>query len=108
MVPIRGKHLPASQILGFKGCSRERSLKLFESVGNNFGLTYSINLKGSAKKAASERALKELEKHRYREKFGNLWKPIKSAVQSRPEPWLDAMGILLNSHIFQKNTIDKP
>lgn len=98
MVPISGKHMPASKILGFKGCSRERAFDLYEKVGIHFGLAYSINLKGSAKKQASEKALKELEKRFYREKVAELWQPIKSAIQSRPEPFLEALGILINAH----------
>ena len=100
MVPIEGKHLPASKILGFKGCSRERSFDLFEKVGIDFGLSYNMYLKGAAKKAASERAIKELKKLHYREKMGKLWHPFKSAVKSRPEPFLDALGILLNAHMY--------
>jgi len=102
MVPIEGKHLPASKILGFKGCSRERSYDLYEQVGIHFGLAYSMNLKGAAKKEASEKAIKQLEKLRYREILGSLWKPLKSAVQARPEPWLDELGILLNAHKHQR------
>lgn len=102
MVPIEGKHMPASKILGYKGCSRERSFDLYEKVGIRFGLAYAINLKGASKKEASEKALKELEKLRYREILGSLWKPLKSAVQARPEPWLEELGILLNAHKFHQ------
>jgi hypothetical protein len=99
MVPISGKHMPASKILGFKGCSRSRAFELYEKVGLHFGLAYAINLKGNAKKLASQKALKELEKRHYREKFGELWQPIKSAIQARPEPFLEALGILFNAHL---------
>jgi hypothetical protein len=99
MIPIEGKHLPASKILGFKGCSRERSYDLFERVGIEFGLSYNMYLKGAAKKSASEKAIQELEKLHYREKMGKLWHPFKTAVRSRPEPFLDALGILLNAHL---------
>ncbi|MBU3587621.1 plasmid recombination protein [Polynucleobacter sp. 31A-FELB] len=100
MVPIEGNHLPASKILGFKGCSRERSYDLYEKVGAEFGLAYSMYLKGAAKKSAAEKAIKELEKLHYREKLGKLWQPFKTAVKSRPEPFLDALGILLNAHVY--------
>lgn len=106
MVPISGKHMPASKILGFKGCSRERAFDLYEKVGIHFGLAYSINLKGSAKKLASEKALKELEKRLYHEKVGELWQPIKSAIQARPEPFLEALGILINAHLKGERSND--
>lgn len=98
MVPIVGKHLPASKVLGFKGCSRERSYDLFEKVGMKFGLTYSMYLKGAAKKAASDKALQELEKLGYRDKLCKLWPPFEVAVKSRPEPFLEVLGILYNAH----------
>ena len=100
MVPIVGKNLPASKVLGFKGCSRERSYNLFEKVGLKFGLAYPMYLKGAAKKAASKRAIQELEKLLYREKLGVLWQPFEAAVKSRPEPFLDALGILHNAHRY--------
>ena len=100
MVPIEGKKLPASKILGFKGCSRERSYDLFEKVGVDFGLSYNMYLKGAAKKSAAEKAIQELEKLHYREKLGKVWQPFKTAVKSRPEPFLDALGILVNAHVY--------
>jgi hypothetical protein len=100
MVPIVGKHLPASKVLGFKGCSKERSYDLFEKVGMEFGLSYSMYLKGAAKKAASDKAIQELEKLGYREKLSKLWPPFQSAVRSRPEPFLDVLGILHNAHHY--------
>jgi Plasmid recombination enzyme len=106
MVPIEDKHVPASKILGFKGCSRERSFDLYEKVGIKFGLAYSMNLKGAAKKEASEKAIKQLEKLHYREIFGSLWNPLKLAVQARPEPWLDELGILLNAHQLKRQHRD--
>ncbi len=100
MVPIIGRHLPASKVLGFKGCNRERSYDLFEKVGMKFGLSYSMYLKGAAKKAAGDKALQELEKLGYREKLSRLWQPFQAAVRSRPEPFLDVLGILHNSHRY--------
>ena len=100
MVPIVGRHLPASKVLGFKGCSRERSYDLFEKVGMKFGLSYSMYLKGAAKKAASEKALQELERLGYHEKLSELWLPIQAAVRSRPEPFLEVLGILHNAHRY--------
>jgi len=99
MVPIEGKHMPASKILGFKGCSRERTYSLYEKVGIEFGLSYNMYLKGAAKKAASEKAIQELEKLLCHEKLGDLWLPFKTAVRSRPELFLDALGILHNAHL---------
>ena len=100
MVPIVGRHLPASKVLGFKGCSRERSYSLYEKVGLKFDLCFPMYLKGAAKKAAGEKALQKLEKLGYREKLGKVWYPFKTAVQSRPEPFLDVLGILHDAHRF--------
>jgi len=100
MVPIVGKNLPASKVLGFKGCSRERSYDLYEKVGLDFGLAYPMYLKGAAKKAASDKAIQELEKRLYREKMGELWQPFEAAVKSRPEPFLEALGILNGAHRY--------
>jgi hypothetical protein len=93
MVPIEGSHLPASDILGYKGISRQRTQDLYEQVGKYFGLSYGMNLKGAAKKNASDSVIKELQKRGYEERVGLLWEPICSAVHARPEPFFEASGI---------------
>lgn len=108
MVPIQGKRLPASKILGFKGVSRSRLIDLYEKVAKDFGLSHPTRLTGAAKRQASEMTIKVCEKFDYRKKLGRLWQPLKMAIQSRPEPFMEALGVVVKpeelSHCKLANT----
>lgn len=93
MVPLDGKRLPASKILGYKGISRARVIDLYEQVGNKFGLSHPARLTGAAKKRAAELTIKVCERFSYRNKLGKMWQPLVMAIKSRPEPFMDALGI---------------
>ena len=93
MVPLDGKRLPASKILGYKGVSRARVIDLYEQVGKKFGLSHPARLTGAAKKRAAELTIKVCERFSYRNKLGKMWQPFVMAIQSRPEPFMDALGI---------------
>lgn len=93
MVPLDGKRLPASKILGYKGVSRARVIDLYEQVGKKFGLSHPARLTGAAKKRAAEITVKVCEKSTYRKMLGPIWQPVVMAIQSRPEPFMSALGI---------------
>ena len=93
MVPVDGKGLPASKILGYKGCSRERSRDLYEKVGRRYGLSFPLTLTGATKKKACELVIKACEKLGYPKNLGKVWEAMKTAIHARPEPWLWALGI---------------
>ena len=93
MVPLDGKRLPASKILGYKGVSRARVIDLYEQVGKKFGLSHPARLTGAAKKRAAELTIKVCERFSYRNKLGKMWQPFVMAIQSRPEPFMDVLGI---------------
>lgn len=93
MVPLDGKRLPASKILGYKGVSRARVIDLYEKVGKAFGLSHPVRLTGAAKKHAAEMTIKVCERFSYRNKLGRMWQPLVMAIKSRPEPFMDALGI---------------
>lgn len=93
MVPIEGQKMPSSRILGYKGSSRSRLNDLYEKVGSRYGLSFPLNLKGAAKRMASETAIKACENLSYRKALGVLWNPLVSAIKSRPEPFLEALRI---------------
>ena len=93
MVPLDGKRLPASKILGYKGLSRARVIDLYEKVGKPSGLAYPARLTGAAKKHAAEMTIKVCERFSYRNKLGRMWQPLVMAIKSRPEPFMDALGI---------------
>lgn len=95
MVPLAGKRMPASKILGYKGLSSARSIDLYEQVGKKFGLSHPTRLMGAAKKRAAEIVIKVCERSSYRTKLGKLWLPLVMAIKSRPEPFIDALGISL-------------
>lgn len=93
MVPIKEGKMPASRILGFKGSSRSRENDIYEQVGKKYGLSYPLNLKGAVKRYASDVAIGACEKLPYRNVLTPLWKPLVMAIKSRPEPFLEALGI---------------
>ena len=98
MVPIVSNKMPSSRILGFKGISRKRIYDLYEQVGKEYNLSFPLNLKGAVKRHASEVAIQACEKRAYRKVFGPLWKPFVMAIKSRPEPFLEALGIDIDPH----------
>ena len=93
MVPIVGNKMPSSRILGFKGISRKRIYDLYEQVGKEYNLSFPLNLKGAVKRHASEVAIRACEERAYRKVLGPLWKPVVMSIKSRPEPFLEALGI---------------
>jgi hypothetical protein len=93
MVPLQGERLPASKILGFKGVSRARIIDLYEQVGKKFGLSHPVRLTGAAKKRAAELTIKVCERFDYCKILGRMWQPLVMAINSRPEPFMDALGI---------------
>jgi len=93
VIPIHQGRLPSSKILGFKGMSRARANDLYEKVGKGFGLSHPSRLSGAAKKLAAEMTIKVCEKFDYRNTLGRLWQPFVMAIQARPEPFMDALGI---------------
>lgn len=95
MVPIQGKRLPASKILGFKGVSRSRLNDLYEKVAKEFGLSHPTRLSGAVKRRAAEITIKVCEKFDYRKILGRLWQPLIMAIQSRPEPFMEALGVVI-------------
>jgi hypothetical protein len=93
MVPTIGNKMPASKILGFKGVCRKRNQDLFNIVGHKYGFTSGEYLKGSAKRLASDIAIKACENlvsHEFKER---LLEPLRQAIHSRPEPFLKALDI---------------
>jgi hypothetical protein len=101
MVPIVGDRLPASEIKGFKGATSQRNRDLFNKVAYKYGFTSSELLKGSLKKKAAKRVIDaciSIDSNRFKT---TLWKPIKSAIESRPEPFMNELGIPL-SEILRK------
>jgi len=97
MVPIVGKNLPSSKLLGYKGICRKRNEDLFEVIGQKYGFTSGGILKGSAKRMASEIAIEACEKLNWHEFKGQLWQPLIQAIQTRPEPFLKALYISLTN-----------
>lgn len=97
MVPIEGKRLPASKILGFKGISRARLNDLYEKVAKDFGLSHPTRLSGAIKRQAAEMTIKVCEKFDYRKILGRLWQPLTMAIQSRPEPFMEALGLTIKA-----------
>ena len=93
MIPLEGKRLPASKILGFKGISRARTMDLYEKVAKQFGLSHPARLSGAAKRRAAEITIKVCEKLNYRKILGRMWQPIVMAIRSRPEPFMDALDV---------------
>jgi hypothetical protein len=96
MVPLSGKKLPASKILGYKGVSRTRANSLYKEVGEKFGLSHPARLTGASKRRAAEITIKVCEKFDYRKILGPMWQPLVMAINSRPEPFMDALGISNN------------
>jgi hypothetical protein len=72
MIPLQGKHMPASKILGYKGISRVRANDLYEKVAKQFGLTHPTRLSGAAKRRAAEITIKVCERFDYRNVFGRM------------------------------------
>ena len=95
MIPIQGIRLPASKILGFKGVSRARLNDLYEKVAKEFGLSHPTRLTGAVKRRAAEITIKVCEKFDYRKNLGRLWQPLIMAIQARPEPFMEALGIVI-------------
>jgi len=95
MVPIQGKRLPASKILGFKGVSRARLNDLYEKVAKEFGLSHPTRLTGAIKRRAAEITIKVCEKFDYRNILGRVWQPFIGAIQARPEPFMEALGVVI-------------
>lgn len=95
MVPIQGKRLPASKILGFKGVSRARLNDLYEKVAKEFGLSHPTRLTGAIKRRAAEITIKVCEKFDYRNILGRVWQPFVGAIQARPEPFMEALGVVV-------------
>lgn len=95
MVPIQGKRLPASKILGFKGVSRARLNDLYEKVAKEFGLSHPTRLTGAIKRLAAEITIKVCEKFDYRNILGRVWQPFIGAIQARPEPFMEALGVVI-------------
>jgi hypothetical protein len=93
MVPIVGKFLPASKVLGFKGISRDRAINLYETVAKQFGLAHPVRLTGAEKKRVAEMTIKVCEKLGYRKILGRMWQPLIMAIRSRPEPFMEALRI---------------
>jgi hypothetical protein len=97
MVPIVGKNLPSSKLLGYKGICRNRNEDLFKAIGQKYGFTSGEILKGSAKRWASETAIEACEKLNGHEFRVQLWQPLMQAIRTRPEPFLKALNIPLTN-----------
>jgi Plasmid recombination enzyme len=93
MVPIVGKNLPSSKLLGYKGICRKRNEDLFKVIGQKYGFTSGESLKGSAKRMASIKAIEACEKLNWHDFRKRLWQPLIHAIQTRPEPFLKALDI---------------
>jgi len=92
-VPIVGKKMPASRMVGYKGVSHTRNKDLYLNVGQKYGFTCWAYLKGAAKKTVSTVAINEAEKLSAEDFKSKLWLPLKQAIASRPEPFLQALNI---------------
>jgi hypothetical protein len=97
MVLIQGKRLPASKILGYKGINRSRLNDLYEKVAKEFGLSPPLKLTGATKKLAAEKTVQVCEKLHYRKVLGPAWQPLVMAIYARPEPFMEALNVSLNS-----------
>jgi hypothetical protein len=93
MIPLIGSKMPSSKILGYKGICRKRNEDLFKMVGFKYGFTSGEHLKGHAKKLASELAIEACEKLNWDDFKGRLWQPLIRAIQTRPEPFLQALNL---------------
>ena len=101
MVPLDGNRLPASKILGYKGISRARANDLYEKVAKGFGLSPPTRLSGAMKRHAAAMTIKVCEKFDYRKILGRMWQPLVMAIQSRPEPFMEALGVALKPEELQ-------
>lgn len=95
MIPIRGKSLPASDILSFKGGARTRNSNLYAAIGKKHGLTLKTSLKGAIKKRAAEAVIDVFEKRNAPSFMGKSWPALKSAIRNSPDGFLDPLGITL-------------
>jgi hypothetical protein len=100
MVPTKGKRLPASKILGYKGVSQKRMQSLYDEVGKQFGLATPVRLTGAAKKRAAEKTIQVCEKLLYRKVLGPAWQPLIMAIFARPDPFMEALNISLGPEDF--------
>ena len=93
VIPLINGKLQADEIRGYKGVSRKRNISLFEYLDKRYELTFPIYLKGAEKKAGSTLAISQYQRLSRKEVKSILEQPIIQSIQSRPEPYLYALGI---------------
>ena len=53
------------------------------------------------KRHAAAMTIKVCEKFDYRKILGRMWQPLVMAIQSRPEPFMEALGVALKPEELQ-------
>ncbi len=93
VVPLKDGRLRADEVRGYKQVSKQRNHALYAFLKGDYGLDYPERLRGVRKLIGAELAIHAIHQLSNDEIVARIRLELESAIYSRPEPFLNALGI---------------